>query len=99
MYGIEYEQYQMEEKHVESGHTLSHMLDGYGLGQARINQVAEADKEIFNARSIKAGNKYVLFFNTDSLGQRQLAHFVYEKNVTDYVVVSFNESDISVVAG
>ncbi len=99
MYGIEYERYRMEEKQVQSGETLSHMLDGYGLGQARINRIAEEGGTLLNARSINAGNKYVLFFESDSLGQEQLAHFVYEKNITDYVVFSFNGDEIAVEAG
>ncbi len=99
MYGIEYEQYEVEEKEVQSGETLSHMLEGYGVGQARINELAESAREVLNVRNINAGNKYVLFFDTDSLGSRRLAYFVYEKNVTDFVVVSFLGDEITATAG
>lgn len=92
LFGIEEEQYDVIEEEVQSGQTLSHLLDVYGVTPYMVDKIATTAKPTFDFRSIRAGNNYTVFLRPDSMGQK-LYHFVYEKNNTDYIVVSILEGD------
>ena len=72
---------------VGSGQTLSHILDGLGVGPATVDRIDRESRLVFDMRGMRAGQPYTAFMEHDSLGRR-LRHFVYEKNPTDYIVVS-----------
>ena len=88
LYGYDMSQYEISQGKVESGQTLSHLLEGY-TSQVNINRIAEAAKPTYNFRNIKANNKYAIFSQSDSLGTH-LCHFVYEKDKESMVHVSLN---------
>lgn len=98
MYGIEYDQYEVVTEKVKSGQTLSHILGTLGVNPATIDRVERESRPIYNMRNINAGHPYTAFIEQDSLATR-LRHFVYERNATDYVVVSFVGDSVSVHAG
>lgn len=95
MYGIEYENYDVITERVGSGQTLSHILGGLGVGPAKIDRIDRTCRPVFNMRGMRAGQLYTAFMEHDSLGQR-LRHFVYEKNPTDYIVVSLAGDSVTV---
>ena len=95
MYGIEYENYDVITEKVGSGQTLSHILDGLGVGPATVDRIDRESRSVFDMRGMWAGQPYTAFMEHDSLGRR-LRHFVYEKNPTDYIVVSLAGDSVTV---
>ena len=98
LFGIEEEQYDVIEEEVQSGQTLSHLLDIYGVTPYMVDKIATTAKPTIDFRSLRAGNPYTVFLRSDSMGQK-LYHFVYEKNNTDYVVVSIEGDSVLVREG
>ena len=88
LYGYDMSQYEISHGKVESGQTLSHLLEGY-TSQVNINRIAEEAKPTYNFRNVKVDNKYAIFSQSDSLGTH-LRHFVYEKDKESMVHVSLN---------
>lgn len=95
MYDIEYEQYEMETGKVGDKQTLSHILGGMGVSPLMIDKIDRTARPVYDMRYIKAGNNYTAFFMADSVSRR-LEHFVYEKSLTDYVVVSLIGDSVGV---
>lgn len=91
MYGIEYENYRLESGKVHGGQTLSHILGGMGVPALTVDRIDRAARPVYNMRGIRAGQPYTAFMEGDSL-----RHFVYEKNATDYVVISLLGDSITV---
>lgn len=98
LFGIEEDLYDIIEEEVQSGQTLSHLLDVYGVTPYMVDKIATTAKPTFDFRSIRAGNNYTVFLRSDSVSQK-LYHFVYEKNNTDYVVVSIEGDSVQVREG
>lgn len=95
MYGIEYECYELERGTVGNGQTLSHILGKYGVGTAMVDKIDRNCRPVYNMRSIRAGQPYVALLGRS--GDRDsLCHFIYEKNATDYVVVSLSGDSVIV---
>lgn len=89
LYGICIDSLNVESSEVENGQTLSAIFDKYGIGAQIVDKIVQASKGVFDARSFRGGNKYTVMTTNDSLAT--LKYFVYEANVTEYVV--FNLSD------
>ena len=87
MYGIEYENYDVITEKVGSGQTLSHILDGLGVGPATVDRIDRESRSVFDMRGMRAGQPYTAFMEHDSLGRR-LRHFVYEKNPTERSLIA-----------
>ncbi|MBR7102930.1 MAG: hypothetical protein IKC92_04990, partial [Tidjanibacter sp.] len=61
LFGIEEEQYDVIEEEVQSGQTLSHLLDIYGVTPYMVDKIATTAKPTFDFRSLRAGNPYTVF--------------------------------------
>lgn len=96
LYGIEYDEGEITilEGVIESGQTISTIFNKYGISPAMIDRTAKAAEDVFSLRKIKAGNKYTAFLTADSLSQ--LRYFVYEDNVTDYLVIAYQGDSVAV---
>ena len=70
-------------------------LDGLGVGPATVDRIDRESRSVFDMRGMRAGQPYTAFMEHDSLGRR-LRHFVYEKNPTDYIVVSLAGDSVTV---
>lgn len=95
MYGIEYANYEVVTEKVHSGQTLSHIMGAFGIGPAVTDRIERECRPIFNMRNMRAGQPYTAFLQQDSTGRR-LCHFVYEKNPTDYIVVSMAADSLQI---
>ncbi len=95
-YGIDIAPYRIAEDEVGRGQTLSHILGRYGIGPAQIDRIERAARPVFNMKDMRSGHKYSVFLTDDSLSRPD--YFVYEKNATDYIVVSLSDS-VKVEAG
>lgn len=98
LYGIEYGRYRLEEGTVAAGQSFSVLLARYGLSASAIDRVAKSCAGEFDVRNVRAGHKYAAFLQPDSLGGG-LAHFVYEKSLADYLVLSFGGDSVGVSHG
>lgn len=98
IYGIEYEKYDLERGRIGNGQTLSHILGKYGVSIAMIDKIDRTARPVFNMRAMRAGQPYIAFMAGDSTA-RHLEYFVYEKNLTDFVVVHIAGDSVGVVDG
>ncbi|MDR2912406.1 MAG: peptidoglycan DD-metalloendopeptidase family protein [Alistipes sp.] len=109
MFDIEYERYEMVEGEIESGQPMGKVFERFGIGARGTYLIEQASKDSFDLRKVQAGRKYVAFLEPDTLAAAgagandsvtpppRLAHFVYEKNLTDYFVISLTTPDSIVV--
>lgn len=86
LYGFDTSKYEVLHGEVESGQTLSHLLDGY-TSQNDINRIYTQSKPIYNFGKMKVGDEWTIFAQSDSLGLH-LRHFVYEYSTRDMLFVS-----------
>jgi murein DD-endopeptidase MepM/ murein hydrolase activator NlpD len=98
-YGIPYQQYEEVQAEVGRNETMSAIFGNYGLGAGAVYRIEQACRDSFDLRKVRAGNRYSAFVKTDTLGNNVLHHFVYEKNLTDYFVISLFGDSIAVRNG
>lgn len=91
LYGIEYGDLVLDEGTIEQGQTISNIFQKYGVSMAMVDRTARAADSVFSLRNIRAGKNYTAFLTPDSTAR--LKHFVYEHNVTDFVVISYHDGD------
>nr|WP_321453453.1 peptidoglycan DD-metalloendopeptidase family protein [uncultured Carboxylicivirga sp.] len=96
LYGIPLDSFIVEKERVKRNQFLADIFLKAGVDYPTINSIVEKTKPVFDVRKIKVGNNYSLFLSQDTL--RQLEHFVYEIDHTNYMVVSLQDS-ISVYTG
>ena len=94
LYGIDYSDLTLDEGKIESGQTISTLFSKYGISPVMIDRTDKAAREVFPLRQIKAGNKYTAFLTCDSVPQ--LKHFVYEHNLKDYIIISYEGDSVAV---
>lgn len=75
---------------IKRNETLSDILEKSGVPYSRIAELAEASKNIFDVRKIKAEKKYHIYSTKDSLSS--VKYFVYEKDPINYVVFNMHDS-------
>ena len=89
-YGIPDENFIIEEGTVGKNENLSLILSKYKVSPAKIHEISQRCKDVFDVRSIRRGQNYTLFLAQDSL--RTPEFFIYEKNALEYVVIDFKET-------
>ena len=90
LYGIPIDSFQIVEGTIKNNQTLGNLLNNYKLPEGSFQQLLAIPRDSFDLRKIKAGNKYVLFLDKDSLST--LRYFVYENSDTDYNTICFYDS-------
>lgn len=98
LFGIDYRDYSIVEGEVASGETMSKILSGLGVAPAMIDKIDRASRNIFDLRGVRAGNRYTAFIEDDSTSHK-LAHLVYEKNLTDYIVFTLHGDSVVIDQG
>ena len=68
---------------VKNHQTITKILIEAGLSYSQSLEAANSINEVFDIRTIRAGNKYTLFYSTDTT--HQLSHFVYSISQRDFV--------------
>lgn len=96
LFGIEYKDgdYVIDEGTIEPGQTISSIFAKYGVSPAVVDRTAKKADSVFSLRNIRAGHDYTCFISPDSTNR--LVHFIYEQNLTDYLVISFQDDEIEV---
>lgn len=90
MYGIASDSFDLVSGHIKRNGFLSEILLKNGISMQEIDQVLKNSKAVFDVRTIRSGNNYVLFCNRDSIGK--VRYLVYEHDPTTCYVFSFNDS-------
>lgn len=83
-YGIDLDQFSVEENTVRKGDFFSTILDRYGVSQQTANQLAEVSKEVFDIKNIQVGKPYHAYFDST----QTLVYLMYEASDTKMVLFS-----------
>jgi murein DD-endopeptidase MepM/ murein hydrolase activator NlpD len=81
---------------VKRNETLSDILESYHLLNTGVSEIAKRSKSIFDVRKLRAGKKYHLYTNDDSLNT--IKYFVYEKDKISFIVYDLCDS-INIYSG
>ncbi len=74
---------------IKSGETLANILLSHRVPYRAISKIERASREIFDLRSLRAGNSYFVINELDSADR--INYLVYERNLTEYVVFKLDE--------
>ncbi len=81
---------------VKRNETLSDILESYHLLNTGVSEIAKRSKSIFDVRKLRAGKKYHLYTNDDSLNT--IKYLVYEKDNISFIVYDLCDS-INIYSG
>ena len=98
IYNIDCTDHEVIRGEVQKGETAGKIFDRYGVTAAQIDRIARVCRDTFDLRKIRIGGRYTVLLSGDSTA-RHLDHFVYEKNITDYVTISLVGDSIAVRNG
>ena len=98
IYNIDCTDHEVIRGEVQKGETAGKIFDRYGVTAAQIDRIARVCRDTFDLRKIRIGGRYTVLLSGDSTA-RHLDHFVYEKNITDYVTISLVGDSIAVSSG
>ena len=98
IYNIDCTDHEVIRGEVQKGETAGKIFDRYGVTAAQIDRIARVCRDTFDLRKIRIGGRYTVLLSGDSTA-RHLDHFVYEKNITDYVTISLVGDSIAVRSG
>ena len=90
MYGIPSDSFDLVSGHIKRNGFLSEILLKNGISMHEIDQVLKNSKAVFDVRTIRSGNNYILFCDRDSIARAR--YLVYEHDPTTCYVFSFNDS-------
>jgi len=90
MYGIRSDSFDLVHGKIKRNGFLSEILIQHGVTMQEIDQSVRNFKSVFDVRSVRAGNTYVLFCDKDSIARAR--YLVYEHDPTTCYVFSFNDS-------
>jgi murein DD-endopeptidase MepM/ murein hydrolase activator NlpD len=102
IFGIPYQNYEVVEGEVGRGETMGRILEKFGIGAAGTYRIEQACKDSFDLRKVQFGKPYTAFLepdtlSTDTVSRSRLAYLVYQKSLTDYVVISLPTTDSVIV--
>src|SRR5512133_285856 len=90
MYGIRSDSFDLIHGKIKRNGFLSEILIQHGVTMQEIDKAVRNFKSVFDVRSVRAGNTYVLFCERDSNARAR--YLVYEHDPTTCYVFSFNDS-------
>ncbi|MDM8517262.1 peptidoglycan DD-metalloendopeptidase family protein [Desulfobacterales bacterium HSG16] len=89
-YGIDCESSQIIQNVVRRNESLSDILLANNVPYSVIHSLASKSKDVFDVRSIRAGNPYCIIKDADS--SEDASYMVYEQNSVDYVVFDMDDT-------
>ncbi|MDT8346894.1 MAG: peptidoglycan DD-metalloendopeptidase family protein [Flavobacteriaceae bacterium] len=90
VFGIDANQYKLKRDTVSSGDTFGVIMDRYKIPPAKVHQIVEATKPVYDFTKIKAGKPYSVFIGKDSIDEAH--YFVYEPSVERYILLKIKDS-------
>ncbi len=89
-YGIVIDSLVVYKDKVKKNQFLADILLKYNVDYQIIDLLAKESKKVFDVRKIRAGNRYTVLCNNDSI--KEVQYFVYESSATSYVVFDLRDS-------
>ncbi len=89
-YGLPIDSFYITTDVIRRNQTLGSIFASLGVNGEYIRQLNEKTKEVFNIRSIRAGNTYKVFSKRDT--NAKVEYIVYEHSSIEYVVFRFADS-------
>ena len=99
VYGIEADRYRLDVGEIQSGQTVGGILSSYGISARTIDRLDRLSKSTFPLRNIRPNHKYTAFVHEDSVAGNRLDYWVYERNITEYVIFDFRGDSIAITQG
>lgn len=90
MYGIPSDSFDLLSGHIKPNGFLSEILLKHGVSLQEIDQTIKNSRLVFDVRTIRSGNNYILFCDRDSIARAR--YLVYEHDPTTCYIFSFNDS-------
>lgn len=89
-YGFEIDSFQISEGKVKRNQNLSEILSEFNISYQDLHTLSNRAKEVHDVRKLKAGAKYSIIHNLDSL--KTARQFIFEPSPAEYVVYNFADS-------
>jgi len=89
-YNIPVDSLEISEGKIKWNQNLSEILDDYHVSNYALQTLAQRSKSVYDVRKIKAGAKYAVIHEQDSVSS--VKHFIFEPSLTEYVVYHFQDS-------
>lgn len=89
-YGYEVDSYKISEGKVKRNQNLSEILSQFNISYQDLHTISNRAREIYDVRRLKAGAKYSIIHNSDSLETAR--QFIFEPSPSEYVVYNFADS-------
>ncbi len=90
VYGIATDSLQILESQVESGETISTILNDYNIGMSTIHALVQKAKDVYPLRRMRSNRPYTLLFDKDT--DRTARYFIYEPSAVEYVIYDLRDS-------
>lgn len=90
LYGIPFDSFDQIAGHIRPNVFLSDILLKHGVSMSEIDQVLKNSRQVFDVRTIRSGNSYILFCERDSIARAK--YLLYEHDPSTCFVFSFNDS-------
>jgi len=75
---------------IRSGESFGEILDRNHVDYPEIYKIAEAAKDTFDIRRLRAGKPYMILAKQDSTAKAQV--FIYQPNKVEYLIIDFTDS-------
>jgi murein DD-endopeptidase MepM/ murein hydrolase activator NlpD len=90
LYGIPVDSFDQLAGRIKPNGFISEVLLKHGVSMNEIDQVLKNSRNVFDVRTIRSGNKYIMLCDRDSLAKAR--YLVYEHDPTTSYIFSFNDS-------
>ena len=80
LYGIPADSFDQIAGHIRPNVFLSDILLKHGVSMSEIDQVLKNSRQVFDVRTIRSGNNYILFCDRDSIARAK--YLLYEHDPT-----------------
>ncbi|MFO7745175.1 MAG: peptidoglycan DD-metalloendopeptidase family protein [Psychroflexus sp.] len=89
IFGFALSDYEVVFDTVKKGETFGTIMDNYGVSPGKVYQITQSIPDsVMNFRRINYGKPYLIVKSKDST--QKVEHFVYQKSVIDYAVISLD---------
>ena len=87
-FGYVLNDYRVIKDTIQRGESFGEILDRHHIDYPTIYKIAEAAKDTFDIRRLRAGKPYTILATPDSLEKAQV--FIYQPNKVEYLIVDFH---------
>lgn len=89
-YGYVFNDFKVIEDTIRKGESFGEILDRNHVEAYEVYKVAEATKDTFDVRRLRAGKPYTILAKNDTTERAQV--FIYQPSKREYVVIDFRDS-------